>query len=118
MRAVLYLTNFWEWSGGMMTYLSWVNGGNYINMNDPAHPWPEFPDFNADFYKSSEAIALYHDYVRAVVGRANSISVAAYKDDKAIMAYQLANEPRQAAVTPSQRRTCRCFTVGSKRPPR
>ncbi len=42
MRAVLYLTNFWEWSGGMMTYLSWINGGNYINMNDPAHPWPEF----------------------------------------------------------------------------
>ncbi len=25
MRAVLYLTNFWEWSGGMMTYLSYVD---------------------------------------------------------------------------------------------
>ncbi|HEV2866667.1 MAG TPA: mannanase, partial [Allosphingosinicella sp.] len=37
MKAVLYLTNFWEWSGGMMTYLSWTNGGRYLDMNDPAH---------------------------------------------------------------------------------
>ena len=27
MTAVIYLTNFWEWSGGMMTYLYWTNGG-------------------------------------------------------------------------------------------
>ena len=44
MKAVIYLTNFWEWSGGMMTYLYWTNGGRYIDMNDPAHPWPEFAD--------------------------------------------------------------------------
>ncbi|WP_288760211.1 mannanase [uncultured Brevundimonas sp.] len=94
MKAVLYLTNFWEWSGGMMTYLSWVNGGRYINMNDPAHPWPEFADFNADFYRSEEAVALYHDYVRAVVGRTNTISGVRYADDPTIMAWQLANEPR------------------------
>jgi mannan endo-1,4-beta-mannosidase len=94
MKAVLYLTNFWEWSGGMMTYLSWVNGGRYINMNDPAHPWPEFADFNADFYRSDEAVALYHDYVRAVVGRTNTISGMAYAEDPTIMAWQLANEPR------------------------
>ncbi|RZJ87163.1 MAG: mannanase, partial [Brevundimonas sp.] len=24
MTAVVYLTNFWEWSGGMMTYLYWT----------------------------------------------------------------------------------------------
>jgi mannan endo-1,4-beta-mannosidase len=43
MKAVLYLTNFWEWSGGMATYLLWTNGGRYIDANDPAHPWPAFP---------------------------------------------------------------------------
>lgn len=96
MKTVLYLTNFWEWSGGMMTYLSWVNGGRYINMNDPAHPWPEFADFNADFYRSPEAIALYHDYVRAVVTRTNTVTGVRYADDPAIMAWQLANEPRSA----------------------
>jgi mannan endo-1,4-beta-mannosidase len=66
MRAVIYLTNFWEWSGGMMTYLYWTNGGRYINMNDPAHPWPEFADMSSEFYASAPAVAMYHDYVRAV----------------------------------------------------
>jgi len=96
MRAVLYLTNFWEWSGGMMTYLFWTNGGRFINMNDPAHPWPEFPDFNAAFYGSETAVGLYHHYVRAAVGRTNTITGASYANDKTIMAWQLANEPRPA----------------------
>lgn len=86
MKAVCYLTNFWEWSGGMMTYLSWVNRGKYLDMNDPAHPWPEFPDMAAGFYASSEAVGLFHDYVRATVKR--------HAGDTTIMAWQLANEPR------------------------
>jgi len=94
MRAVLYLTNFWEWSGGMMTYLYWTNGGRFINMNDPAHPWPQFPDFVSDFYSSPQAVALYHQYVRAVVSRTNSINGLRYVDDPTIMSWQLANEPR------------------------
>ena len=94
LKAVLYLTNFWEWSGGMATYLLWTNGGRYIDMNDPAHPWPAFPDFVAGFYRSPEAIALYHDHVRRIVGRVNSVTGVAYADDPAIMAWQLANEPR------------------------
>jgi mannan endo-1,4-beta-mannosidase len=94
MRAIIYLTNFWEWSGGMMTYLYWTNGGRYINMNDPAHPWPEFPDMVAQFYSSEPAVRLYHDYVRAVVGRTNRVTGLRYADDPTIMSWQLANEPR------------------------
>ena len=94
MRAVIYLTNFWEWSGGMMTYLYWTNGGRYIDMNDPAHPWPEFPDMVSQFYSSAPAVGLYHDYVRAVVGRTNSVTGTPYVDDPTIMSWQLANEPR------------------------
>ena len=56
LTAVIYLTNFWEWSGGMMTYLYWTNGGRYINMNDPAHPWPEFPDMSSEFYGQAAAV--------------------------------------------------------------
>ena len=26
MKAVLYLNNFWQWSGGMATYTSWSTG--------------------------------------------------------------------------------------------
>jgi mannan endo-1,4-beta-mannosidase len=48
---------------------------------------------------------MYHDYVRAVVGRTNSITGRLYADDPAIMAWQLANEPRpggsEAVGTPN-----------------
>jgi mannan endo-1,4-beta-mannosidase len=94
MRAVIYLNNFWEWSGGMATYLYWTNGGSYVDMNDPAHPWPEFPDFSAQFYAKQEAVALYRDYVSTIVGRRNSVTGALYRDDPTIMSWQLANEPR------------------------
>jgi mannan endo-1,4-beta-mannosidase len=94
MTAVLYLTNFWEWSGGMMTYLYYVNGGKYLDMNDPAHPWPQFPDMTAQFYANEKAVGLYHDWIRAIVGRTNGYTRQAYRDDPTIMSWQLANEPR------------------------
>ena len=94
LKAVVYLNNFWEWSGGMVTYQYWTNGGHYINLGDPAHPWPEFADFSAQFYTSPKAIALYEDYVGRLVGRINTVTGKAYKSDPAIMAWQLANEPR------------------------
>ena len=96
MRATLYLTNFWEWSGGMMTYLWYVNGGHYIDANDPAHPWPAFANANAAFYGNDKAVGLYHDYVRAIVTRTNGVTGKPYAQDPAIMAWQLANEPRPA----------------------
>ena len=94
MTAVIYLTNFWEWSGGMMTYLYWTNGGRYIDMNDPRHPWPEFPDMVADFYSSGPAVRLYREYVTSLVRRINTVSRVRYSDDPTIMGWQLANEPR------------------------
>jgi len=94
MRAVLYLTNFWEWSGGMMTYLSYVNGGHFINNGDPAHPWPEFPDAVAAFYHTPAAMALFRKHVHVMVGRTNSVTKVAYANDPTIMAWQLGNEPR------------------------
>jgi mannan endo-1,4-beta-mannosidase len=96
MKAVLYLTNFWEWSGGMMTYLSYVNGGKFIDANDPAHPWPEFANATAQFYANPQAVGLYHDWVRRIVGRTNRVTGTAWRDDPTIMAWQLANEPRPA----------------------
>lgn len=94
MKAVLYLTNFWEWSGGMAAYLQWTNGGHYVDANDPGHPWPKFPDFVSGFYRSPEAVARYHAHVRRIVGRVNTVTGRPYAEDPAIMAWQLANEPR------------------------
>jgi mannan endo-1,4-beta-mannosidase len=94
MHAVIYLNNFWEWSGGMVTYLYWTNGGEFINLGDPAHPWPAFADFSAAFYESEAANALFRDYVTFLVSRTNTVTGKPYREDPAIMAWQLANEPR------------------------
>jgi len=93
MTGVLYLTNNWEWSGGMMTRL-WYETGHYLDNNDPAHPWPAFPDAAAQFYANRPAVARFFDDVRALVGRVNSVTGRAYRDDPAILSWQLCNEPR------------------------
>jgi mannan endo-1,4-beta-mannosidase len=94
MQAVIYLNNFWEWSGGMGAYLYWTNGGEFVDLGDPEHPWPAFPDFTAAFYESEAANRLFRDYVALVVSRTNTVNGRRYADDPAIMAWQLANEPR------------------------
>ena len=94
MKAVIFLNNFWEWSGGMVTYLSWVNGGEYVDLGDPAHPWPEFALFSARFYSNPAARALYEDYVTTLLQRRNSVTGVPYAEDPTIMSWQLANEPR------------------------
>ena len=52
------------------------------------------PRFRLPILPSPPAVAMYHDYIRAVVTRTNSITGRRYVDDPAIMAWQLANEPR------------------------
>ncbi|QNE04090.1 glycoside hydrolase 5 family protein [Croceicoccus marinus] len=93
MTAVLVLSNFWEWSGGLQTIL-WRATGDYMDMGDPAHPWPAFADATANFYADGKARALYADHVEAMVSRTNSVTGVAYRDDPAILSWQLANEPR------------------------
>lgn len=93
MVAVLALTNFWEWSGGLMNRLAWATG-SHMDMNDPAHPWPAFPDAVSAFYSNEQAKDGYYDYVRMLVGRVNSVTGVPYAEDPAIMAWQHANEPR------------------------
>jgi mannan endo-1,4-beta-mannosidase len=93
MTAVVCLGNFWEWSGGFGTWLYRVTG-RYTDMNDPAHPWPAYPDATSQFYANAEAVDLYRAHVRTIVTRTNSITGRRYADDPAVMSWQLANEPR------------------------
>ncbi len=93
MTAVIVLSNFWEWSGGLQTLLYRATG-RYIDMGDPAHPWPAFADATAAFYTNHDALAFYREHVVQMLTRRNSITGIAYADDPAIMAWQLANEPR------------------------
>lgn len=93
MTAVLVLSNFWEWSGGLQTIL-WRATKRYIDMGDPAHPWPAFADATAAAYANPQVVALYHLHVRALLARRNTVTGTRYADDPAIMSWQLANEPR------------------------
>ncbi len=93
MTAVVVLSNFWEWSGGLQTLLYRATG-SYIDMGDPAHPWPAFADATAKVYANAQAVTLYRDHVRSLLARRNSVTGVAYAEDPAIMAWQLANEPR------------------------
>ncbi|MBO4842500.1 MAG: cellulase family glycosylhydrolase [Bacteroidales bacterium] len=92
MQAVLFLNNSWEWSGGYGQYLEWATGEpTLIPLIDGY--WP-FMQQMRQFQTNADAQALFFDHVRAIVGRTNSITGKAYKDDPAIFAWQIGNEPR------------------------
>ena len=93
MKAVLYLNNFWQWSGGMSQYVSWATG-EPLSDPDVSGDWNGFMQNSARFYALPQAQAWYRDAIRTVIGRTNSISGRAYVDDPTIMSWQLANEPR------------------------
>ncbi|AKC86242.1 glycoside hydrolase 5 family protein [Pseudoxanthomonas suwonensis] len=93
MKAVLYLNNFWQWSGGMSQYVSWATGEPVFDP-DTTGDWNGFMQNSARFYAIAEAQAWYRDAIRTVVGRTNGITGVAYVDDPTVMSWQLANEPR------------------------
>ena len=93
MKAVIYLSNNWDWSGGWLQYLNW-NG----MLDDSALvrklSWDEMRDMASRFYDCAACVADYDGQVRKLVGRTNSITGRRYAADPAIMAWELANEPR------------------------
>ncbi len=93
MKAVLYLGNFWEWSGGMGQYVSWFTGNVAANPGETGL-WNEFMENSAQFYRIPEAQDLYHAVAKKIITRTNTINGKAYNNDPTIMSWQLANEPR------------------------
>lgn len=93
MVAVLYLNNFWQWSGGMAQYMSWLTGEPPFDP-DATGDWNGFMQNSAKFYRSEQAQQWYRSAVRSVIERTNTVNGQRYLDDPAIMAWQLANEPR------------------------
>lgn len=95
MTAVVVLNNFWPWSGGMAQYVKW-NGADSIPY-PPPHPngtWDGYQQFTARFYTIPNAVQQSKEAIRKIVERINSINKTAYKEDPAIMAWELCNEPR------------------------
>src|SRR5688572_28732375 len=54
MKAVLYLNNFWQWSGGMSQYVAWFNGKPVVDP-DVTGNWNGFMDNSASFYRDAQA---------------------------------------------------------------
>jgi mannan endo-1,4-beta-mannosidase len=94
MRAVLFLNNYWQWSGGMAAYNVWADGGRGADPDDPAEGYPAFMAFSAKFYTNPKADSLFREYVKRIVMRKNTCNGRYYSEDPTIMAWQLANEPR------------------------
>ncbi|MCK4546163.1 MAG: cellulase family glycosylhydrolase [Candidatus Eisenbacteria sp.] len=95
LRAVMCLTNFWPWSGGMAQYVSW-NGGGAIPYPppEPGGDWNVYQDYASDFYSNAGAKQDFRDHIAFLVNRVNPYTGLAYKDDPTIMTWELCNEPR------------------------
>jgi mannan endo-1,4-beta-mannosidase len=93
MDAVIYLNNAWDWSGGYGFYLKQCGYGDSPNTNVPGG-YSSYVDYCANFSRDTTALNMYYDYIRQIVSRKNSITGRHYKDEPAIMAWQLCNEPR------------------------
>ncbi len=93
MKAVIFFSNNWEWSGGFQQYLVW-NKRISKDMETRKLTWDELRDAVSKFYGCVPCKAAYKEQIGVVMNRTNKFSKKRYTDDPAIMAWELANEPR------------------------
>ncbi|PNH11553.1 Mannan endo-1,4-beta-mannosidase 8, partial [Tetrabaena socialis] len=87
-RLLLALTNFWPDYGGMAAYVRW----RYGIADKASHDMEQHP--TRLFYADPQCQAAFRRAMQAVVGRTNTLSGVLYTQDPAILAWELANEPR------------------------
>ena len=92
MKAVLYLNNSWEWSGGYGYYLEQAGAGRQPRPDEVGYP--AFMQAMSQYSMNERAHELFYDYVRFIIGRQNRYTSLNYIDDPVIMAWQIGNEPR------------------------
>lgn len=98
MYAVLYLTNNWEWSGGMSQYLEWNGKGTIPVPNIAPNTWPQFMSYTEQFHSCEPCMEALKNHVRFIIGRTNAYNHKKYTEDNTIMAWQVGNEPRLFTV--------------------
>jgi mannan endo-1,4-beta-mannosidase len=76
-RLILPLVNHWPDFGGMVRYVEWFHA----------------PSRDA-FYTDPAIRGAYQSYVNQILTRKNTVTGRVYKDEPAILAWELANEPR------------------------
>jgi mannan endo-1,4-beta-mannosidase len=92
MKLVLFLNNNWDWSGGIPQYLAWATGKPAVGLG--GLPWTEWNRLQSTFFANEKAMAMFRDYIALILDRRNTLTGRRYRDEPAIMAWQLANEPR------------------------
>ena len=90
MKAVLYLNNAWEWSGGFGVYLQWAGVGEPSSTAD----WRKFQETHSQFTQNEQAMEMAANHTRFIVSRVNTVTGKPYSESPALMAWELANEPR------------------------
>ncbi len=105
MTVVLYLNNFWQWSGGMTQYLNWFEGTPALDPN-VTKDYDDFMKKNAGFYVNAAAQKEYRNVIQKIVKRVNTITGKPYAEDPSLMSWQLANEPRpgNGNATPEEKK--------------
>lgn len=93
MRAVLYLSNNWEWSGGFLQYLNW-NGKLADSTMRKKLNWDEQRNETSQFYTCESCMLDYNKQAKLIVTHVNKYNHISYSNDPTIMAWELANEPR------------------------
>ena len=100
MRAIPFLSNYWQWSGSFAQYVRWITGEDIPDPDLPVMErgnWNGFIKFSGRFYRTPAAVELYREYVTHLIHRRNTINGRIYRDDPVIMTWELANEPRPGA---------------------
>ncbi|MFM2292751.1 MAG: hypothetical protein RIS29_2564 [Bacteroidota bacterium] len=92
MKAVLFFTNSWEWSGGYSQYLNWVGMGK--NPVPSVDGWPAYMNYVKQYAGNKACKELLKKHIRKVMMRTNRYTGKKYTDDSAIFAWQIGNEPR------------------------
>ena len=77
LKLIMVLTNNWRDFGGMDQYLVWYG-----------------IDKHHLFYEDPRVKGAYKDWVRHLIQRKNRLDGVVYREDPAIFAWELANEPR------------------------
>ncbi|MHB8063004.1 MAG: dockerin type I domain-containing protein [Ruminiclostridium sp.] len=77
LKLVLPLVNNWDDFGGMNQYVKWTGASKHD-----------------DFYTNAACKTAFKNYINYMLNRTNSYNNVKYKDDPAIMTWELGNEPR------------------------
>jgi mannan endo-1,4-beta-mannosidase len=93
LKAIIFFSNNWEWSGGFQQYLIW-NRLVPKDMETRKLTWDEQRDIVSRFYSCAPCKTAYNEQLSLIMNRTNKFSKKRYADDPTIMAWELANEPR------------------------